>query len=138
MAVGDGGGSGDQSNNAQTTTALLGKILRLDVHGPRHYAIPPDNPFANGGAPEVFAFGLRNPWRNAFDGDTLYIANVGQESTEEVDAIPTNHKGVNFGWRMVEGDECYMPYKCDKTGTVLPIFTYKHLKSACSNTGGYV
>ena len=139
VAVGDGGGAGDTDNNAQNTGSLLGKILRIDVHDPLHYSAPPDNPFASGGgAPEVFAYGLRNPWRNSFDGDTLYIGDVGQQLVEEVDVIPLSQKGANFGWRMVEGDTCFKPFKCDMTGTVAPIFTYRHRKLECAITGGYV
>ena len=139
VAVGDGGGAGDTDNNAQNTGSLLGKILRIDVHDPLHYSAPPDNPFASGGgAPEVFAYGLRNPWRNSFDGDTLYIGDVGQQLVEEVDVIPLSQKGANFGWRMVEGDTCFKPFNCDVTGTVAPIFTYRHRKLECAITGGYV
>src|SRR5207247_1327149 len=107
--TGDGGGGGDPNGNGQNTHALLGKLLRLDVDGANGYAIPPDNPFASGtaGAPEVWSYGLRNPWRYSFDRETgdLYLGDVGQNLYEEVDVSSTadlRGKGLNFGWNVME------------------------------------
>ncbi len=113
VGLGDGGSGGDPLGNAQNTDVLLGKILRLDVDRGDLYAIPPDNPFANGGgAPEVWVSGLRNPWRFSFDrltGD-LYIGDVGQGSWEEIDFLPAGNSGrVNFGWNYMEGAHPYSP-----------------------------
>lgn len=119
IATGDGGGGGDLQNNAQNLESLLGKLLRIDVDGDdfpgdatRNYAIPPDNPFAAvSGADEIWAYGLRNPWRNDFDPRTgdLYIADVGQQALEEVDFLAAGDGGLNFGWRIMEGDQPYNP-----------------------------
>lgn len=111
IALGDGGSGGDPHGNAQNTSSLLGKLLRLDVNQAEGYAIPPDNPFASGsGAPEVWAYGLRNPWRFSFDpltGD-LFIGDVGQNSWEEIDYLPAGHSGAaNFGWNYREGAHPY-------------------------------
>jgi glucose/arabinose dehydrogenase len=111
IGLGDGGSGGDPQGNAQDTNTLLGKLLRLDVDQGDFYAIPPDNPYAQtGGAPEVWAYGLRNPWRLSFDrltGD-LYIGDVGQGSWEEIDYIPAGNSGsVNFGWNHMEGAHPY-------------------------------
>ncbi len=137
-ATGDGGGGGDGMGNAQNPDRLLGKMLRLDVDRGAPYAIPPGNPFATaGGAPEIFALGLRNPWRASFDGDMLYIADVGQEKWEEINAIPVSQTGSNFGWNRVEGTACYASSPCDDPALVAPIHTYDH-DQGCSVTGGYV
>lgn len=137
IGAGDGGGGGDPDGNAQNTGALLGKILRIDVSG-EAYAIPPDNPFARGGgAPEVYAYGLRNPWRFAFDLPTgaLWAADVGQGKWEEVDRIVS---GANYGWNIMEGAHCYKPSTgCDESGLRLPRAEYGH-DLGCSITGGYV
>jgi glucose/arabinose dehydrogenase len=142
--TGDGGGGGDPDGNAQNKHALLGKLLRLDVSGASGYVIPADNPFRNdtSAAPEVWSYGLRNPWRFSFDrltGD-LYIGDVGQDRYEEVDVSPTavqRGRGANFGWNIMEGIHCYPNDPCTTTG-VLPIVDYPHLGAACSITGGYV
>ena len=136
--VGDGGGAGDRRGNAQHRARLLGKILRLDVDSGTPYAIPPGNPFAaGGGAPEIFALGLRNPWRNAFDGTSLYIADVGQNGWEEVNVVSTADGGVNLGWNRMEGADCFRATACDQTGLTLPVHAYDH-DTGCSITGGYV
>ena len=137
--MGDGGGeSGDSLKNAQNPEKLLGKILRIDVDHGAPYAIPPGNPFAKGvGAPEIFALGLRNPWRPSFDGDSLYIADVGQENWEEIDVLPISEPGANFGWNRMEGFVCFHGRACDPSGTILPIYVYDH-EHACSIIGGYV
>jgi hypothetical protein len=146
-ATGDGGSGGDPPNNAQNKLVLLGKLLRLDVDGPSGYAVPTDNPFVGdaSAAPEIWAYGLRNPWRFSFDKQTgaLYIADVGQGAWEEVDVAPApgSGKGANYGWRVMEGTHCYNPSSgCNQTGLILPIIEYGHTGSptACSITGGYV
>ncbi len=141
--IGDGGGSGDPNGNAQNTNSLLGKILRLDPE--TGSACGTDNPFANGtgGAPEVWSFGLRNPWRFSFDRSTgvLYIGDVGQDQREEVDAVvgPNAGQGVNFGWNIMEGFACFNPPSgCNSSGLTPPILDYSHEAGACSVTGGYV
>ncbi len=143
-STGDGGGGGDPDNNAQNLNVLLGKVLRLDVDNPP-YAIPVTNPFYNSANPsikkEIWAYGLRNPWRMSFDrltGD-LFIADVGQNSREEVNFQPaTSAGGENYGWRVMEGSLCYNPASgCDQSGKVLPIAEYTH-SLGCSITGGYV
>jgi glucose/arabinose dehydrogenase len=139
--TGDGGGSSD---NAQTTTSLLGKILRLNPENGDACTNFGDNPFANGGgAPEVWSYGLRNPWRFSFDRTTgdLYIGDVGQNQREEVDAVsaPTAGRGLNFGWHIMEGFLCFNPPSgCNTTGLTPPVLDYTHDDGACSITGGYV
>ncbi len=143
VGLGDGGGGGDPSGNGQNTGVLLGKILRLDVSGANGYASPPDNPFAGSARPEIWAYGLRNPWRFSFDranGD-LYIADVGQNQYEEVDVAPAASgagKGLNFGWNRMEGLHCYSPATgCDTSGLTLPVLEYDH-QQGCAIIGGYV
>ncbi len=142
VGMGDGGGGGDRHGeigNGQNTDALLGKILRIDPNG-APYAIPPDNPFVNGGgAPEVFLYGVRNPWRNAFDGNLLYVADVGQNAWEEISVVDvTADAGANLGWRTMEGRECYPAgATCVQGGMVMPIHVYSH-DEGCSITGGIV
>jgi glucose/arabinose dehydrogenase len=140
--LGDGGGSGDPDGNAQNRHALLGKLLRLNVDGASGYTIPATNPFANdtSAAPEIWALGLRNPWRFSFDRTTgdLYIADVGQGAWEEVDVQPAGTAGgLNFGWNVMEGKYCYNNAPCSFTGFTLPILNYDH-SIGCSITGGYV
>ncbi len=143
IAMGDGGGGGDQHGeigNGQDKDALLGKILRIDPNSGDPYAIPADNPFAQGGgAPEVFAYGVRNPWRNAFDGDTLYVADVGQGAWEEINALSLGEAtGANLGWRTMEGRECYpAEAMCVQGSMVMPVHVYGH-DAGCSITGGLV
>ncbi len=144
IATGDGGGAFDPNNNAQNGGSLLGKILRIDVDRGRPYAIPPSNPFRGPGNPrdEIWALGLRNPWRFSFDralGD-LYIADVGQSSVEEVDFQPASSKGgENYGWRCMEGRSCTgrTGCTCNSPLLTLPIHQYTHALG-CSITGGYV
>ena len=142
IGMGDGGGGGDRHGevgNGQNTQALLGKILRIDPKG-TPYAIPAGNPFAaGGGAPEVFLSGVRNPWRNAFDGNLLYVADVGQNAWEEISVIDvTKDGGANLGWRTMEGRECYPAGKmCVQGGMLMPIHVYGH-DAGCSITGGIV
>ncbi|MEP6691524.1 MAG: PQQ-dependent sugar dehydrogenase [Gemmatimonadaceae bacterium] len=139
--LGDGGGAGDPTGNAQNRAVLLGKLLRLDVDGGSPYRIPPDNPFAGvaGARGEIWAYGLRNPWRYAFDrvaGD-LYIADVGQSEREEVDVVRAAAAGVNYGWNRLEGTRCYGSAMCSTAGVTLPVFEYDHTQG-CSITGGFV
>jgi len=147
LAVGDGGGAGDPSENGQSRTTLLGKILRLDVDSASPYAIPADNPFVGDPDPlvraEIWAYGLRNPWRFSFDADlgSLYIGDVGQGTREEIDYEPAGAAGgLNFGWNTMEGSLCYDPPSgCDTTGLTLPVAEYEtHADGSCAVTGGYV
>jgi glucose/arabinose dehydrogenase len=139
IALGDGGSGGDPRNHAQNRNSLLGKILRIDVDGGRPYAIPPDNPFADGGGRrEVFALGLRNPWRFSFDrrSGRLFAGDVGQNQSEEIDII---RRGRNYGWPIMEGPLCFRPRTgCDRSGLALPVAHYRHVGGRCSITGGYV
>jgi hypothetical protein len=151
IATGDGGGSGDPDGNAQDTGSLLGKILRVDVNGDdfaaddgRDYAIPNDNPFADGpGADEIWAYGLRNPWRPSFDRQTgdFYIADVGQGEREEINWQPASSPGgQNYGWNAREGD---LPFNggADSPGFTDPVLAYPHTfdgTGGLSVTGGYV
>jgi glucose/arabinose dehydrogenase len=143
IGVGDGGSANDPQNNGQTLSTLLGSILRIDVDHKsdgQEYAIPADNPFINkaNARPEIWAYGLRNPWRFSFDRQTgeLYAADVGQDEVEEIDII---EKGRNYGWRVMEGPQCTpgVSRNCDKKGYTLPIHSYTH-DTGRSITGGYV
>lgn len=140
LGLGDGGYQGDPYGNGQSTETLLGKILRIDVRAGSPYAIPADNPFANGGGkPEIWEYGLRNPWRIAFDSLTkdLYIADVGQNDWEEVDFVPAGASGgMNFGWSVMEGSHLYSGGPT--AGLVLPVAEYSHAEGGCSITGGEV
>ncbi len=142
-AVGDGGGSGDPNNNAQNLRSRLGKILRIDPTTPGAACTNGTvNPFIlNGGDPLVWSYGLRNPWRFAFDGDALYLSDVGQDAREEINVSvgPNVGRGLNFGWRLMEGSGCFTPStNCNTGGLTLPIVEYAHDNGACSITGGYV
>jgi glucose/arabinose dehydrogenase len=143
ISLGDGGSGGDPQNNGQSTDTLLGKILRIEAGEAESYSVPPDNPFANdGGSPEIWAYGLRNPWRISFDrltGD-LYIADVGQNSWEEVNFQPAGSSGgENYGWNVMEGFHCFQSPNCDQTGLTLPVVEYAlHSQGDCAVTGGYV
>jgi glucose/arabinose dehydrogenase len=142
IGMGDGGSAGDTQNNAQNPGTLLGKMLRIDVDGGVPYAIPASNPFV--GNPEVldeiWAFGLRNPWRFAFDRQTgdLFIGDVGQSTWEEVNfQSATSPGGENYGWRLMEGTHCFNPATDCTDGTLtLPIIEYDH-SVGCSITAGY-
>lgn len=140
--LGDGGGAGDPVGNGQNFNALLGSLLRLDIDHGDPYAIPADNPFVgqSGKRGEIWAKGLRNPWRYAFDAPTglLYIADVGQGQHEEVDVQPASSAGLNYGWNIMEGKSCYNATTCNETGLTLPLLDYDHTGGACSITGGYV
>jgi len=138
IGTGDGGSGGDPYGNGQKRTALLGKLLRIDVlTGAKPYAVPAGNPFGN----EVWAYGLRNPWRFSFDrltGD-LYIADVGQDKVEEIDYQPAGRgAGANYGWNVMEGTHCFAASNCSSDGLTLPVAEYLHGNGDCSVTGGYV
>jgi glucose/arabinose dehydrogenase len=137
VGTGDGGSGGDPHGNGQNRATLLGKLLRLDVHG--RSLVPPDNPYVgnrHGWRPEIWAYGLRNPWRFSFDLDTgkLWCADVGQDRVEEVDVI---RKGGNYGWNTMEGSECFRTQGCNRQGLELPVAEYHHDQGQ-SITGGYV
>lgn len=142
IAVGDGG-AGDPQENGQDRSTLLGSILRIDVDGQENgnnYAIPPDNPFAENGEgyrEEIYAYGLRNPWRFSFDEETnrLWAADVGQNEYEEINIIES---GKNYGWNIMEGMHCFDPPEdCDQSGLELPVWEYDH-SEGISVTGGFV
>ena len=142
VAPGDGGCCGDPQNNAQNLNSLLGKMLRIDVRS-LPYAIPADNPFIGrpGARPEIWAYGLRNPWRFSFDASDgrLYVGDVGQDAREELDIARTGEGGLNYGWPLMEGTACYRPTTNCEVGQslVLPAMDYPH-SEGCSITGGYV
>jgi glucose/arabinose dehydrogenase len=145
LGLGDGGGSNDPQGRGQDLSELLGSILRVDVQSGTSYTVPADNPFVGqqpATRPEVWSYGLRNPWRFTFDranGD-LYIADVGQNDFEEIDVAPAANgagKGVNYGWSIMEGDRCLGGGQCEQTGLTLPTFQYNH-GQGCSVIGGYV
>lgn len=140
IGMGDGGSGGDPQGNGQNRNTLLGAMLRIDVDRGDPYAIPAGNPYANGGgAREIWATGLRNPWRFSFDATSglLIIADVGQNEWEEVHAVAANKAGVNYGWNIMEGTHCYRSLVCNKSGLDIPILEYAH-SDGCSITGGYV
>ena len=142
--TGDGGGAGDPQRNAENTTALLGKLLRLDVDNGTPYGIPAANPLAGqqGARPEIWAYGLRNPWRFSFDRYTgdLWIADVGQNAIEEINLQPAGSRGgENYGWSTLEGTRCFRPQSgCETNGRVPPVWEYNHDAGDCSVTGGFV
>ena len=145
IAMGDGGSGGDPKGNGQNRATLLGALLRIDVNRGDPYAIPPDNPFIEDAEarPEIWAWGLRNPWRIAFDtgggteGGLLYVADVGQDEREEVTIVPASTGGLNHGWNLMEGNHCFLGRDCDSAGLVAPSYEYDH-DEGCSITGGLV
>ncbi len=142
--LGDGGSGGDPLGNGQSLSTPLGKLLRMNVDAGTPFAVPSDNPFvARAGAfGAIWAYGLRNPWRFAFDRVTgdLFIADVGQNAVEEVDfAAAPRRGGENYGWNVMEGSRCYQPASgCNQTGLTLPVVEYTHSQGNCSITGGVV
>jgi glucose/arabinose dehydrogenase len=149
IGVGDGGGAGDPRNNAQRKSTLLGKVLRINVNGSGsgpfdRYSIPRSNPFWGASRPglgEIWAYGLRNPWRISFDRGTgkLFIADVGQGRREEVNRERAGFTGGrNYGWDAMEGTLCYTAAKCPLAGDTLPNAQYSHSGGNCSITGGFV
>jgi len=143
IGVGDGGGGGDPNGNGQNLGTLLGKVLRLNIDSATQPYGTEQNPFVGqqGARPEIWAYGLRNPWRFAFDRATgdLFIADVGQSAREEVDfQVAGSTGGQNYGWNVMEGSTCYSPPSgCNTSGKVLPIIEYAHGSGDCSITGGY-
>lgn len=144
IAVGDGGSGGDPQENGQDPSTLLGTILRIDVdrqENGKKYAIPEDNPFAGNDKDykeEIYAYGLRNPWRFSFDSETgqMWSGDVGQNAYEEIDII---ENGGNYGWNITEGMHCFEPQNnCDSSETILPIWEYDHSQGDVSVTGGFV
>jgi len=142
IATGDGGSAGDPQGNAQNVRSWLGKILRIDVDGRadgKPYAVPLDNPFygnAEGALEEIYAYGLRNPWRFSFDPATgmLWAADVGQDRREEINII---EKGGNYGWNVMEGTSCFRAASCEADRYIAPVFEYEP-EDRASVTGGYV
>jgi glucose/arabinose dehydrogenase len=147
IGTGDGGGAGDPGDRAQSTGSLLGKLLRIDINGrtsARPYRIPSSNPYVGRtGLDQIWARGLRNPWRFSFDSVTgdLWVGDVGQDRWEEIDRSPAaggGGRGKNYGWRVMEGKACYRPASgCSKAGKKLPLTVYSHARG-CAVTGGYV
>ncbi len=146
IGTGDGGGANDSYGNGQNPAALLGKMLRIDVSGATGYTVPADNPWVeatwNGQevADEIWAVGLRNPWRYSWDRATgdLWIADVGQNIWEEVNRVPAgSFGGLNFGWPIQEAQSCFQSATCDTEGLEQPVVSYNH-SGHCSITGGYV
>lgn len=144
IGTGDGGSGGDPKNNAQDKTSLLGKILRIDVNSSvngKNYGIPATNPFVNDAdevRDEIYAYGMRNPWRMSFDPVTkkLWTGDVGQNAIEEIDVIVS---GGNYGWRLKEANECYNPKNnCQAPDLIDPVWQYPHTENNISVTGGYV
>ena len=145
LGFGDGGSGGDPQNNGQALATWLGKILRIDTEsGASPYAVPRSNPFVSSSTakPEIWAYGLRNPWRFSFDRETgdLWIADVGQSRAEEINFQPASSPGgENYGWRLMEGLSCYNPANnCNRSGLTLPILEYTRERGDISVTGGYV
>ena len=135
IGVGDGGSGGDPGNHGQDRSDWLGSILRVDV-ATAPYTVPPDNPFVNtpGAAPEIWAYGVRNPWGMHFDGATLWFADVGQNKWEEVNR---GVAGGNYGWKVMEGNHCYKASSCNSTAMLAPVAEYSHAEGQ-SVTGGVV
>jgi Glucose/sorbosone dehydrogenases len=143
IGTGDGGSAGDPNNHGQDISQLLGKLLRIDVDHGSPYAIPASNPFVQraGARGEIWAYGLRNPWRFTFDRENgdLWIGDVGQDAYEEVDRQPaTSIGGEDYGWRKMEGFHCFNPSSnCSDPAFTMPVLEYPHAQGACSISGGY-
>lgn len=143
IGLGDGGGANDRFRSGQDNRTLLSKILRIEVGGSGEYSVPASNPFVNqsGYRPEIWATGLRNPWRFSFDrltGD-LYIADVGQDLYEEVNFQPAGSPGgQNYGWSIMEGSHCFQAEECDQQGLTLPVAEYPHIEENCTSIIGGV
>jgi glucose/arabinose dehydrogenase len=141
IGMGDGGSGGDPQGHGQNLNSLLGKILRIDVDRGEPYGIPAGNPFVGraGARGEIWAYGVRNPWRFSFDRATnlLYVADVGQNAYEEINVVPAATAGVNYGWNTMEATHCFRADSCSRTGMHLPQLEYPR-SGGCSVTGGYV
>jgi len=141
VGMGDGGSQGDPHGNGQNPNALLGKLLRINVDRGDPYTVPDGNPYAKGGGKgEVWAIGLRNPWRFAFDkvNGLLYIGDVGQDRYEEINVAPAVRPGINYGWNTMDGPSCFRLPLCNKSAFQQPAFTYGHDDGDCSIIGGFV
>ncbi|NNG24781.1 PQQ-dependent sugar dehydrogenase [Telluria aromaticivorans] len=146
LGTGDGGGAGDPLRNGQNLNSLLGKLLRIDVAtavAGQPFTIPPSNPYINqaGRRGEIWAAGLRNPWRFSWDSGQLYLSDVGQDRREEINISVAGTAGLNYGWNTMEGTLCFNATTCDRTGLTLPVFEYDHGANdanGCSITGGFV
>ena len=145
LGLGDGGSGGDPQGHGQNLGTLLGAMLRIDVDNPsegRNYGIPSDNPFLDQAEArdEIWAYGLRNPWRFSFDAveDRLYIGDVGQSAREEISAVAAGGGGYNFGWNRKEGDRCFASTPCDDPALTDPVLVYDNPGDGCSVTGGHV
>ena len=142
IGMGDGGSGGDPENRAQNNTVLLGKMLRIDVNSGTPYGIPIDNPYVGiAGADEIWAIGLRNPWKFSFDKikNNLWIADVGQDNIEEINIATISAAGLNYGWRCYEGNSAYNTTGCPSQASMkFPLAVINHSTGACSVTGGYV
>lgn len=146
LGTGDGGGAGDPQRNGQNLASLLGKMLRLDVNNStasNRYAIPPSNPYVGMSSRrnEIWASGLRNPWRFAFDTTGLYIADAGQDRREEINIATLSQSALNYGWNLMEGSLCFGTATCNQAALALPAFEYDHGANGingCSIIGGYV
>lgn len=140
VGMGDGGSGGDPQGHGQDRSTLLGALLRIDVDGALPYEVPAGNPFVGdaGARDEIWAYGLRNPWRWTFDpvDRRLYVADVGQDQWEEINVVPDGLGGLNYGWNVAEGDHCFQS-GCTRTGFVVPVVEYGH-DEGCSVTGGMV
>lgn len=141
IGLGDGGSGGDPLGHGQNRATLLGSLLRIDPDGGDPYGIPADNPFVGqaGARAEIWAYGLRNPWRFSFDREAgiLYVADVGQNRLEEINAVASTAAGLNYAWNVMEGSQCYSGSGCNTTGLTLPVLEYDH-GEGCSVTGGMV
>lgn len=145
ISTGDGGSGGDPQGNGQSLATMLGKILRIDIdrtEGQLAYAVPADNPFVGraGAQPEIWLWGLRNPWRMSFDhaNRNLWLGDVGQDLWEEVDVARSGQGGTNYGWNRMEGAHCFQPPQgCDQTGLAMPVAEYGH-DQGCTIIGGAV
>ncbi|MBW3629563.1 MAG: PQQ-dependent sugar dehydrogenase [Gemmatimonadetes bacterium] len=141
IGMGDGGSRGDPQGHGQNMNSLLGKLLRIDVDRGEPYGIPRGNPFVGrtGVRAEIWASGLRNPWRFSFDraANQLYVADVGQNTSEEINVVPATTAGVNYGWNRMEASHCFGTEPCDRTGLHVSQYEYPRA-GGCSVTGGYV
>ena len=141
IGMGDGGSQRDPHGNGQNRNVLLGKILRIDVDRGDPYGVPPNNPYANGGGRrEIWALGVRNPWRLAFDSAAgrIYIADVGQDRYEEINIAAATSAGLNYGWNVMDGNECFRNSTCAKSSFTQPALVYEHSDGGCSIIGGFV
>ncbi len=141
VSLGDGGGIGDPLGHGQDIANIDASIIRIDVDNGDPYAVPDDNPFIGAEArPEIWAYGLRNPWRISYDATTgyVYIPDVGQEGSEEINVVPLEEGGHNFGWAVSEGSLCYGGGECDMWGHTLPVYQYLHDGNGCAIIGGQV